>query len=416
MSYTRTVVVIPTRNRGTIAMNAIRSVLDQRAENVDVLVSDNSTSENDREMLANFCAGCADKRLQYIRPPESLAMTAHWEWAMQRALESYSASHFLFLTDRMMFRSGAVSEVLRLAARYPEKIISYNLDRIVDDSMPIKIEQYPGSGGLFEVGTERLSWLFSQSVFHPALPRMLNCIVPRTLLTRIHERFGSVFSSISPDFNFCCRCIELEESLLFYDRAPIFHYAMSRSNGASVTRGEMTVDNADFTANLPVDNSNRNFATPIPALNTAVNAAFHEYFLFKQQTNSDRFFAVDTKKYLAANANEVAAVIDPVLRQQMNSLLVENGYRENSVNNEVTVNAGLSERALFKFKRIVTGPVTTKPWLLLARLFSISPPGANRFEFETLDEAINYARNLSRGNIVNGWTHLELLMPREMPK
>jgi glycosyltransferase involved in cell wall biosynthesis len=416
MSYTDTVVVIPTRNRGSIAMNAIRSVLDQQAENIDVLVSDNSTSESDRETLANFHASCADERLQYIRPPESLSMTAHWEWAIQQALKSYSASHFLFLTDRMMFRSGAVNEVLRLAALYPEKIISYNLDRIVDDSRPIKIEQYPGSGRLFEVGTERLSWLFSQSVFHPALPRMLNCIVPRAVLTRIQQRFGNVFSSISPDFNFCCRCLELEESLLFYDRAPVFHYAMSRSNGASVTRGEMTVDNADFTANLPVDNSHRNFATPIPQLNTAVNAAFHEYFLFKQQTNSARFFAVDKQKYLEANANEVSAVVDPELREQMISLLVENGYRENSVDNPAPVNVAFSKRALFKFKRIVTGPVTTKAWLILARLFAIRPPGANSFEFATLDEAINYAKDLSRGNIVKRWTHLELLRPREMPK
>jgi glycosyltransferase involved in cell wall biosynthesis len=416
MSYTGTVVVIPTRNRGSIAMNAIRSVLDQEAENVDVLVSDNSTSESDRETLASFHATCADKRLRYVRPPEPLSMTAHWEWAIQQALGSYSASHFLFLTDRMMFRSGAVNDVLRLAARYPDKIISYNLDRIVDDSTPIKIEQYPGSGRLFAVTTERLSQLFAQSVFYPALPRMLNCIVPRTVLRRINERFGNVFSSTSPDFNFCCRCLELEESLLFYDRAPVFHYALSRSNGASVTRGEMTADNADFTANLPVDTSDRNFATPIPALNTAVNAAFHEYFLFKQQTNSDRFFAVDKKKYLEANANEVAAVIDPVLREQTISLLVEHGYRENGVNDPAPVNVAFSKRALFKFKRIATGPVTTKPWLFLARLLAINPPGANSFEFATLDEAINYAKNLSRGNIVKRWTHLELLRPREMPK
>lgn len=416
MSYTGTVVVIPTRNRGSIAMNAIRSVLDQQDENVDVLVSDNSTSASDRKALAGFHASCADKRLRYVSPPEPLSMTAHWEWAIQHALESYSSSHFLFLTDRMMFRSSAVNEVLRLAALYPDKIISYNLDRIVDDATPIKIEQYPGCGRLFEVGTERLSWLFAQSVFHPALPRMLNCIAPRTVLARIQQRFGSVFASISPDFNFCCRCLELEESLLFYDRAPVFHYAMSRSNGASVTRGEMTADNADFTANLPMDNSNRNFATPVPALNTAVNAAFHEYFLFQQQTNSDRFFAVDSKKYLEANANEVSAVIDPVLREQMISLLVENGYRETSVNDAAPVNVAFSERALFKFKRIATGPATTKPWLFLARLLAIRPPGANSFEFATLDEAINYAKNLSRGNIVKRWTHLELLMPREMPK
>lgn len=38
-------------NGAAIAVNAIRSVLDQPVENVSLLVSDNSTSERDRESL-----------------------------------------------------------------------------------------------------------------------------------------------------------------------------------------------------------------------------------------------------------------------------------------------------------------------------------------------------------------------------
>ena len=48
--YNGSVVVVPTRNRAQIAMNAIRSVVDQPVDNVQILVSDNSTSERDREV------------------------------------------------------------------------------------------------------------------------------------------------------------------------------------------------------------------------------------------------------------------------------------------------------------------------------------------------------------------------------
>src|SRR5688572_32849048 len=68
MAYTGTVVVIPTRNRAALAMNAIRSVLHQPVENVEVMVSDNSTSETEREALANYCAAFAGKHLRYVRP------------------------------------------------------------------------------------------------------------------------------------------------------------------------------------------------------------------------------------------------------------------------------------------------------------------------------------------------------------
>src|SRR5690242_19265845 len=137
MAYTGTVVVIPTRNRATIAMNAIASVLEQSGEEVSVLVSDNSTSETDRTTLAEFCHARSNEEIRFVNPPKSLSMSAHWEWAIEEALRLYPASHFIYLTDRMMFRRGALPEVLNLAARYPEKVISYNHDRILDNATPI---------------------------------------------------------------------------------------------------------------------------------------------------------------------------------------------------------------------------------------------------------------------------------------
>lgn len=417
MAYTGLVVVIPTRNRAAIAMNAIRSVLDQPVE-VGLLVSDNSTSETDREALSNFCAPYSSDSFRYLQPPQSLAMPAHWEWAIHNALDLYpEASHFLYLTDRMMFRKGALRELTRLAALYPDKVISYNHDRIIDNVIPIRVEQYPASEKLLEVETLQLSRLVSQPIFHPALPRMLNCIAPRSLLRRMHDRFGTVFSSVSPDFNFCCRCVELEHSILFYDKAPIFHYALNRSNGASATRGEMTADYADFTANLTIDNSATNFATPIPQLRTVVNYALHEYCLFKQQTNSDKFFDLDMQKYFEANANELNEVVDPALKAEMRALLIANGYREPTTNGQRTATrVGFATRLRAKIKRVLTAPATTPAWLFLARTLGIRPPGENSFEFASLEEAIDYTRNISRGNLSRRQNSKELLQARELPK
>ncbi len=416
MDYTGTVVVIPTRNRATMVTDAICSVLDQPAENVTVMVSDNSTSETDRSALASFCSTYSENRLRYIRPPRSLSMPAHWDWAISEALQLYPASHFLYLTDRMMFRRGALGEVIKLAARFPDKVISYNHDRIVDNVKPIRIEQYPASGKLLEVETVHLSWLLSQAVIHPAVPRMLNCIAPSSILNRIRGWFGNVFSSISPDFNFCCRCLELEESILFYDKSPIFHYALSRSNGYSATRGEMSTDYADFTASLPTDRSTTNFATPIEQLRNAINYAFHEYCLFKQQTNSPKFFDLDMQNYLQANAKELSEIIDPTIREQMLSLLVANGYSEKQTNGEANATMiSLPARARAKLKRLLTGRATTPVWLFLARTLAITPPSQNQFAFANLDDAIDYAKNISLGNIMETQSSANLLNAREIP-
>ena len=400
MAYTGTVVVVPTRNRSAIAMNAIRSVLDEPPEDVQVMVSDNSTSELEREALAAFCSARGDARLRYVRPPEPLAMSAHWQWAIEHALAFYQASHFTYLTDRMMFRMRALQEALKLATLYPNKIISYNMDRIVDHVRPIRVEQYPATQKLLEIETLDLSRSLSQSVFHAGLPRMLNCIVPREVFGRMHERFGNVFSSIAPDFRFCCRVLEMEETILYYDKSLLFHYALDRSNGASVSRGEASSDTEDFAANLPVDNSRRNYATPIPQLITAVNAVFNEYLAFKQEMGSPRFFDIDLRKYLAANAEEVRQFTDEKLRAEMLALLVEHGYRETrNASERERAEISFQERLGFKLKRVATSSSTTNAWLFAARRFGIEPPGENSFEFATLEDAIDYARNFSRGNV-----------------
>jgi glycosyl transferase family 2 len=412
-TYKGAVVVIPTRNRARLAMNAIRSVLDQPVDDLRILVSDNSTSQRDGDDLESFCASLADSRLRYARPPQPLAMPAHWQWAIEQALANYEANHFSYLTDRMMFRNGALKDVLGVAAVYPDKVITYNHDRIGDDTTPIRLEQYEVTEKLLEVQSQRLLQLVSEVILHHGLPRMMNCIVPRRVFELIHRRFGNVFTSIAPDFNFCFRCLDLEDSILFYDKSPLFHYAQDRSNGASALRGESTPDTVDFEANLPVDNSIRNYATPIPPLITATNAVLNEYLIYKQETGSSRFAGIDVDKYFRANAAEIATVRNPQVRAEMHAVMVKHGFREDE--NGVPDRSGANWRARLssafaKLKRARLGSVGAR----LKRVAS-GRVRSHELEFATLDEAIHYARFVSHGNRTTWTWGMEVLNGRELP-
>ena len=419
------VIVIPTRNRAEIAMNAIRSVLRQPVGNVQLMVSDNSTLETELEGLAAFCATESDERLRYVRPPKPLPMPAHWDWAIHEAMQYYPASHFIYLTDRMMFKADSLNELLAAASQYPDKIISYNHDRIIDDCRPVRIEQYCYTGQLFEVSTERLSQLYSQGMFHHAFPKMLNCIVPREILERIEKRFGTVFSSISPDFLFCCRCLETEESIIFYDKSLLFHYALEQSHGASISRGELTPANLDFRANLSVDESRRNYATPIPELNTCVNAVYNEYLIVKSETDSARFYDIDFDRYLRLNAEEVEGMTNPELKTRMRELLSQHGFKDHNgapKTRSVTAIARqfLSPRSVWhKIKtetKTAAGREWTKAaWLFLARTFGIHPPAHNDFVFASVEEAIEYMQRFPRPRIKNWSVQYYFLQPRELP-
>jgi glycosyltransferase involved in cell wall biosynthesis len=316
----------------------------------------------------------------------------------------------------MMFRAGALKDALTLAELYPDRIITYNLDRIVDHTKPIRVEQYAVTEKVLSVETIDLSRLLSQAVFHPSLPRMFNCVVPVQVFGRMERRFGDIFSSIAPDFRFCCRCLELEETVVYYDKSLLLHYALDRSHGATLSRGEINADVADFTANLSIDNSIRNFATPIPALNTAVNAIFHEYCLFKQETNSTRFFYVDLRRYLQANADEIQEFTDPVRRAETLALMTDRGYAPAArTGNAMRAPLPFSKRLKSKLKRGATSPSTTGPWLFLTRATGIKPPGENSFTFPDLERAIDYAKNVSGGNFRRQHSHHMLRTARELP-
>src|SRR4051812_46501660 len=92
--YRGLVVIVPTRNRSGMAIEAIRSVLAGRPKDLQVLVSDNSTDSGENEKLRQFCDSCPSRSVRYIRPDEPLGMALHWDWVLQKGLELYEKNHF----------------------------------------------------------------------------------------------------------------------------------------------------------------------------------------------------------------------------------------------------------------------------------------------------------------------------------
>jgi hypothetical protein len=391
------VIVVPTRNRADLAITAIRSVLAQSFDGLHVLVSDNSTSAEEKTKLSGFCAGLADERLRYIAPPQPLPMSAHWQWAMQQALSLYDATHFTCVTDRMILKPGALEKLERVISEYPDSVVSYMHDRIIDDQTPIRIQLFDWSGDVFQLDSRRLLYLVSESQSHPSLPRMLNCLVPRRLLNDLQQRFGAMFSSLSPDFSFCFRTLAIEDSILYLDESLLVHYALERSNGASAARGEMTKDHADFLAD--VGQRNIFFATPAPAVTLVHNAIIHEYNLARKETNSVKFPDVNRAKYLERLAQEVEDVLDPDLRRKLTKHLARAGHYESQLQ---LTNGPL--RKIFSPKRMMYR-------LKQKRKHSVSPPAASNgsvprqrplgstivsgpaegIDFRNVEAALNYA-------------------------
>jgi hypothetical protein len=322
--YRGTAVVIPTRNRADLVRNAVKSVLEQPEFDAPVFISDNSTSPSERAELMQYAGGLKNSRVHYIAPPEPLSMTRHWDWAMRQAMALCDASHVTFLTDRMIFKPGELRALAAISRAYPDKVVSYMHDVVDDFSTPVTVRQYTWTGKLYEVPSMRLLEMVAQSlVYDSSLPRMLNCVVPRILLETMIGRFGNVFDSVAPDWNFAFRTLAVVESIMFYDKAILVHYAQSRSNGQSAHYGVENSAYRDFVQNLGA--TPPNFAAPFPEIITVWNWIISEYCHTKEATQSPKFPELNLEKYVHALAIGIEHIVDPARRQEMRDLLAARG-------------------------------------------------------------------------------------------
>ncbi len=392
MNVMKLLVLIPTRNRTDLAMNAVLSVLAQGISEAELslVISDNSADEDQVNQLAAFCA---EKNVRVIRPPQSLAMPQHWEWAMKNALNE-QITHVLYLTDRMIFKEGALRALLTIIQRHPLRIISYNHDRINDLSLPVRFEQDRWTGKLLELTSENLFFLTSQSTLHSCLPRLLNCVVPLTVLEKVRTRFGSLFDSIAPDYCFAFRSLAVEDAILYYDKTLLVHYALARSNGASAARGEASRDHDDFLKNLR--DGELNAASPIPELYTVGNAIIHEYEAVRRVIG-DSLPEVEMDGYLDYAAHEIAAIENPDLRNEMHSIWQQHSHRLSALSlNAVKDEASWKQSLRRKVQRVCKLARNNRHqpfYLFLKRRFGQGPTevAAHVVEFASIGPALDFA-------------------------
>ena len=74
-------IVIPTMNGGQYLKHAIDSVLSEKSQNFQLVVSINHSTDSSIEMLRSY----KDERLKLVSPPKKLSMAGHYEWCIDQA-------------------------------------------------------------------------------------------------------------------------------------------------------------------------------------------------------------------------------------------------------------------------------------------------------------------------------------------
>ena len=78
MNEPKVTVILPTRERGDALESALRTVTEQRYENLEIVVSDNCSHDRTGEIARST----GDRRVRYLNTGRRLSMSHNWEFAL----------------------------------------------------------------------------------------------------------------------------------------------------------------------------------------------------------------------------------------------------------------------------------------------------------------------------------------------
>jgi hypothetical protein len=310
-------VVIPTRNRDSLAIAAARALAGQ---GVEIFVSDNSDSPG---AVRELCE--AEDGMHYLRPPSVFAMADHWDWALGQAMSLSQATHFSVHYDRNVSIPGRWPELAAAAASRPGELMTFKHDNILFHPPPRRLWQMPWTGKVYAISTRRIASLVAAGEVHATatvLPLLSNCLVPREVLDEIAARFGSICRGAGPDSVFLSRYLASYERYLHVDCAMYIMTASERSTGLGYLRGTGG-DYADYRKAIGDDPWLP--CAPLPGIDIGYNLLFHDYETVRREAGG-RLPPVDRAGALNALAADLRWVADPGKRAELVGVLRGQGW------------------------------------------------------------------------------------------
>lgn len=214
-------IVIPTQNRSRMLAVVVRHAMQADHENFEVIVSDNSTTEEQRQLNSQVLSEYIGySNFNVVYPPRILSAPEHFEFALNYVSGDYVA----FLTDKMVILPGLLSKVEAVIADTGADIVNWAYAPYVIDDL----DTPDGFGTLVE---DNLLVNNRYEIFDPleALKFKAECSVPRNqqstrdyalgkivfgvyskeLIFRVRAHSGTLFGGATHDYSAMIQALSL---------------------------------------------------------------------------------------------------------------------------------------------------------------------------------------------------------------
>ena len=233
MNHHKFSIIIPTKDRAITLHSALKTCIQQEYDNLDIIVSDNGSLDNTKEVVNNF----NDPRIKYINTGKRMNMSANWEFALSHIKSGYVS----FLGDDDGFLPNAISNINNILNdteyeavnapcieyTWPNHVLPLHKNKLV--FLKNSVEQLP-------VIKDTLAKVLRSELPYNVLPWLYKGFVSFKSIQKVKSVTGSFFKSRVPDiYSAIAISSVMKDHQYFYTQHPFaINGASASSTGVSM--------------------------------------------------------------------------------------------------------------------------------------------------------------------------------------
>jgi len=227
---TRISVLIPTRERADTLVSSLRTCTSQDDDDLEIIVSDNFSSDGTREVVDSF----HDGRIRYVNTEKRLGMSQNWEFALAHAEGDYVT----FLGDDDGLLPGAIGDLRALVADDGYEAVSWRSggycwpDHPAESARNILTVPFGDSVSEF-VSASVLNEVLGCKRRYEELPWLYKGLAARSAVDRVIAEAGRFFCSQNPDIYSGVALACVVDAYLYSSRPYSLNGASRHSTGTS---------------------------------------------------------------------------------------------------------------------------------------------------------------------------------------
>ena len=223
-------IIIPTRERADTLFHCLRTVVAQKYDNLRIVVSDNFSQDNTREIINSF----ADPRIKHINTEERVSMSHNWEFALSEVKDGWVT----ILGDDDGLLPGSLLKVANLIESTKIKAIRSSVCSYVwpgvKKNQKLRLSIPTRSG--YEIRNTKL-WLskvLKGYAKYPELPMLYNGgFVCSSLIKKNKNKKGVFYQSWAPDVYSAIAFSSIIENYIYSNEPFAINGSSKHSTGTS---------------------------------------------------------------------------------------------------------------------------------------------------------------------------------------